>query len=136
MLSAPRPPTCRDLFWFGLLLPVFFALLGAVARWGWQVPSVSMWIWIVGTAVAAIYWLIPPLRRPLYVGWVYAALPIGWTVSHLLLGIIYYIVITPIGLLMRLFGYDPLHRRFDRQAKSYWIRRDEPLDSQRYFRQS
>jgi hypothetical protein len=136
MIFPPRPPSQRDLFSFGLLLPVFIAFLGIVARWGWNVPTVSLWIWAGGAAVAAIYWLIPALRRPLYLSWMYAALPIGWTVSHLLLGIIYYIVITPIGVLMKLLGYDPLHRRFDRQARSYWIRRDQTIDPRRYFRQS
>ncbi len=135
MISHPKSPSRRDLLWFGLLLPAFVVILGAVARWVWRSPQAAAWIWGVGAAISVLFWLAPPLRRPLYLGWMYAALPIGWTISHLLLGIIFYAVITPIGLLMRLLGHDSLCRRFDRQAKSYWMARKENSDPKRYFRQ-
>jgi hypothetical protein len=64
-----------------------------------------------------------------------AALPIGWTISHLVLGAVYYLVLTPIGLVMRLLGRDPMQRRFDRSAKSYWIERTPRTDPSRHFRQ-
>lgn len=135
MIEINRNPSRRELFWFGALLPMFFAALGAVARWIWGTPGVGNWIWGVGVAVTVVFAVTPPLRRPLYVGWMYAALPIGWTISHLLLGGIYYFIFTPVGLLMRLFRYDPLHRRFDKQAQSYWIPRDTGTNTARYFRQ-
>jgi hypothetical protein len=56
-------------------------------------------------------------------------------VSHLLLLVVYYLVLTPIGLLMRLIGYDPLQRRFDRSAQSYWTPHDPAADDARYFKQ-
>ena len=62
-----------------------------------------------------------------------AAFPIGWTVSHLLLGSIFYLVITPIGLLLRALGHDPMERKFDREAKTYWIEH-ERAETARYFR--
>ena len=52
-----------------------------------------------------------------------------------ILGLIYYLVLTPIGLLMRVFGKDPMRRRLDRTAESYWIERDEAAASERYFKQ-
>ena len=45
-----------------------------------------------------------------------AAEPIGLALSHVILGAVFYIVFTPVGLVMRLLGKDPLHRRFDRAA--------------------
>ena len=49
--------------------------------------------------------------------------------------IAYYLVLTPIGLIRRISGRDPLHRRFDRDADSYWIARKPASDTKRYFRQ-
>lgn len=135
MIKINRNPSGRELFWFGVLLPMFFATLGSVARWIWGAPGAANWIWVLGIAVTVAFAVAPPLRRPLYVGWMYAALPIGWTISHLLLGGIYYFIFTPVGLLMRLLRYDPMHRRFDRQSASYWIRRDNRNNAARYFRQ-
>jgi hypothetical protein len=63
------------------------------------------------------------------------ALPVGWSVSHLLLLALFYLVVTPIGLLMKLLGYDPLTRGFDRSASSYWVEHAPPPDAARYFKQ-
>ena len=49
----------------------------------------------------------------------FAVFPIGWVVSHLLLGVVYFLVLTPIGLTLRALGRDPLERRFDQSASSY-----------------
>ena len=65
----------------------------------------------------------------------YAALPIGWTVSHLMRGVVYFAVVTPIGLLSRLVRGDTLHRRPDRNARSYWIERRRRNGTGRYLRQ-
>lgn len=71
----------------------------------------------------------------MYDGWIRAAEPIGWSVSAAVLTLTYYLAIMPIGLIMRLSGYDPMHRRLDRQANTYWIERPPPADKARYFRQ-
>jgi hypothetical protein len=135
LIKINHNPSQRELFYFGAILPLFVALLGTILKWGWKLPTVANWVWIVGAALTAVFVAIPPLRRPIYLGWIYAALPIGWTISHFVLGVVFYLVLTPIGLLMRLFGRDPLHLKLDRQAKSYWIARPEPSDASRYFRQ-
>ena len=67
----------------------------------------------------------PGLLRIVYLGMIYATLPIGIVVSYVILAATYYLVLTPIGLVMRLCGYDPMHRRFDRKAESYWVPREE-----------
>ena len=130
-----RHPSPRDRRWFGLLLPVFVALVGVVARWQFDAPSAALGIWSVGGALAAFYWLAPPFRRPILVGWMYAALPIGWTVSHVMMGLVYFVVVTPIGLLSRLFRGDTLQRRPDRDVRSYWIERPRRSGTRRYLRQ-
>ena len=130
-----RNPTPRDLRWFGLLLPIFVAAVGAIARWQFGAPTVALGIWSAGGALVVLYWGAPPLRRPVLVGWMYAALPIGWTVSHLMMGVVYFAVVTPIGLLSRLVRGDTLHRRPNRTARSYWIERPRRSGTRRYLRQ-
>ena len=57
------------------------------------------------------------------------------SVDDVLLGAIYYLLLTPIGLLMRLFRYDPMYRRFDRTAQTYWVERDTQRPKASYFKQ-
>jgi hypothetical protein len=135
MIAINRNPSSRDLKWFGLLLLLFFGILGAIARWRFGAETGSLRLWSVGAALCAIYYAAPPLRRGMFLAWMYAAYPLGWTISHLLLLIVYYLILTPIGLLLRVAGRDPMERGFDRQAQSYWVPGSTRADSARYFRQ-
>ena len=135
LIEINTNPSRRDLAWFGLIALAFFVFVGAtLGRWTGQ-PLVARTIWTIGVLVAVVYYAVPAVRRPLFVGWMYAAFPIGWVVSHVLLGVMYYGILTPVGLLMRALGRDPMERRFDRAAPSYWVERERVTDVERYFRQ-
>ena len=124
----------RGRLW-GALLPGMLLAIGGPVRAGVEPATMAAVVWIVGvvTGVAAAGW--PALGRRIYVGWMLAALPVGWTVSHAVLAIVYYGVVTPIGLVMRLCGRDPMARRFDRGAASYWAEHRSVSNAARYFRQ-
>jgi hypothetical protein len=77
----------------------------------------------------------PRLIRPVYVAMMALALPIGMVVSVVLLAAIYYLLLTPIGLGLRLSGRDPMGSRPAPDAKTFWKRRNPPKDVERYFRQ-
>lgn len=62
-------------------------------------------------------------------------MPIGFVISFILLTVFYFVLIMPLGLLFGLLGRDPLYRKFDRNAESYWIAHREPEQIERYFRQ-
>jgi hypothetical protein len=129
-------PTRRQLDQFGLIWLVFFAVLGAVARFRWHAPGGSTAIWCAAVAVPAIGWLVPGFMRWVYVGMSYLAWPIGFVVSHVVLALVYYVVLTPIGLVARVLGYDAMQRRGGADRDSYWVER--PADGaapRRYFRQ-
>jgi len=83
--------------------------------------------------VCSLVW--PVVTRCIYVGLMSLTFPIGMVVSFVLLAAFYYLLLTPVGLIFRLFGRDPLHRRFDRAAKSYWIARSPVGSIKRYFNQ-
>ena len=76
------------------------------------------------------------LNWTMYQAWMRLFYPIGFIVSHVMMGTIFYLILTPIGLAMRLAGHDPLQRRWDANARSYWTRHAPSRDITRYFRQS
>lgn len=135
MIEINRHPSPRELRWFGALLALFVATLGALGRWRFDAPGVAAGVWGVGAALVLVYFALPPLRRGIYLAWLYAAYPMGWTISHLLLLLVYYAILTPVGLLLRLVGKDPLDRRLDPDAASHWSRRAQHDEVKRYFRQ-
>lgn len=135
LIEINRNPSRRDLAWFGAVLLLFLVVIGGVVGRALHSDVTRNVVWGAGAVLALTYYAVPPLRRPMFVGWMYAAYPIGWVVSHVLLGLVYFGVVTPIGLLMRAVGHDPMARRFDRSAPTYWIAREQVTDVRRYFRQ-
>lgn len=119
----------------GVILPVLCAGIGLPVQHGADPLTVAVVVWIVvgGIGLGAV--VAPPFGRIVYVGWVLAAVPVSWTIFHLVLGIVYYLVLTPIGLILRFCRYDPMHRRFLPEAETYWIRQQPKTDSNRYFQQ-
>ncbi len=129
-------PTRRQLNQFGFVWLGFLALFGVIAFFKFNSPMVARWLWIAAVVVPIVGWLVPAFMRLVFLGMSYLAWPIGFVVSHVVLAAVYYLVLTPIGLLTRLFGYDSMKKRFDPEAESYWIERPpEAADPKRYFRQ-
>ncbi|MCC7424305.1 MAG: hypothetical protein IT428_28895 [Planctomycetaceae bacterium] len=129
-------PSSRDLRIFAVGQVVFF---GFVAAWihrrfgSFPTAAAVVGVSLVGLAVGLAK---PQALRLVYVGWMAAVYPIGWVVSHVLMAAVYYGVVTPVGLLMRLAGRDPMQRRFNRSAATYWTPRNTDIPTSRYFRQS
>ena len=135
LIQRNHEPTSRELQIFGLLLVLFFCLIGALVLWRASLWTIATVCWTAALLVAIVYYFVPSVRRPTYMVCLTVTYPIGWTITHLLLVLVYYGWITPVGLLMRLFGYDPMRRRLNRQAKSHWIQRKPIKNVNRYFRQ-
>ena len=119
-LEVPVKADPRELRHFGLLLGtlvvVVFAGIPFLRR-----HVLSGWPWLV----AAVLW-IPALAMPsalgyLHRGWTRLADVLGWLNTRVILSLLYFIAIVPIGLVMRLAGRDPMKRKFDPAAKSYRV---------------
>lgn len=137
LIELKLNPSRRELRWFaGVWFPAFFALLGAGVLHMSGSLSIAASIWIPALLVTGIALLRPRFARVVYVGWLYAVYPIGWTISSLVLAAVYYGVITPIGLVLRATRGDALQLRRYPAAESYWVRRPPDDDTERYFRQS
>lgn len=109
---------------FGYVFAVFCCLVSALSwyhdgiLWHW-------WLW-AGALFALVALVRPILLAPLNQLWLKFGLMLAAVISPVVLGIVFYLCITPIGFLMRLFGQDPLRLRYEPQSDTYWIKRDPP----------
>ncbi len=108
---------------FGFVMAGFFGLLSALFWWNGGV----WYIYLLTAAAFLVTVLIAPrLLTPLNHLWFRFGMLLHAIISPLVLGLMFFLVITPIGWLMRLFRQRPLNLTFDRDAESYWIGRDPP----------
>jgi hypothetical protein len=135
-MQQERSPSRSELRWFGVVVLAVFAVLGGLAWWRLDAPGAARVLLGAGVSVAALYYLIPPLRVPLWMAWMKLFTPVGWLVSHALLALIYFGLVTPMALVMRLVRRDRLALRRDPQAASFWSEHEPAGDVARYFRQS
>ena len=134
-VTINRDPSPRDLKIFAILQALFFAAIATIVhrRTGATVAPLAI---VAVSLVMAIVGIVRPAGlRGVYVGWMLAVYPIGWVVSHLILAVVYFGIVTPTGWLLRCFGRAPLSRRFDPEARTYWTVRESEIPSDRYFRQ-
>lgn len=109
----------RDLRNFGLTMGTIVALLfGLLLPWLLGRP-LPWWPWALCAALVAGAWLVPDRLRLVYRAWMRFGLIMGKITTPILLAVTYYAVVTPIALLRRVVGGDPLNRRLDRDAQSY-----------------
>lgn len=110
----------------GAIIVVLFALF---FPWVFDIAHMPMWPWIV----AALLWvpalLKPAALLPIYRAWMKIGHAIGWVNTRIILGVIFYVLVMPMGLIMRLFGKDPMNRKRDSSVSSYRIKSySEPKD--------
>ncbi len=140
LVELNRDPAPREVRQFARVwLP---AICLALALWAtFRLGSVPAMVLAAAGLVSILLGMSRPAwLRPVHVAWLVAAYPIGWLLAHLLLAAIYFLLIAPIGLILRVARRDPLARTFDREAESYWTPRayqtpPESIDRERYFRQ-
>ena len=135
MIEIQWQPDRKFLNQFGALFIVFFGIVGSLQMFRHGRSEVAMIIWGTSSAIACIGFVFPKFMRAVYLTWMCAIFPFAWVVTQVIFGFTFYIVMTPIGVMMRRFGYDPVKRQFDANADSYWIKREPNKDTKRYFKQ-
>ncbi len=109
---------------FGLLFLVVFGAIGAFQMWK---GGASGPYWLAAAALfgaLALAW--PRALRPLNVAWFKLGLLLHRIINPVVIGAMFFLTVVPIGLIMRVAGKDLLRLRFERDARSYWIKRDPP----------
>lgn len=116
---------------FGILFWVVFSLLGLYMLWRGH----DHWYYlpIVGGVFLAAGYLANPTLRPIYLGWMKFAFALGWINTRIILGLFFFLVLTPLGVGMRIFGKDLLDEKIEKSRESYWHRREKvKFDRTRY----
>src|SRR4029077_5576981 len=109
----------RDLRKFGLTVGGVFVLLGILLllRHRASYPSFLG----AGAVLTAFGVIWPRALKYVYIGWMALAFTLGFVMSNVILALFFFLFVTPIGLLARLFQKDFLARKWDKRAASYWI---------------
>ncbi len=97
--------------------------------------SLSLWIGGAGFIAGFIFYILPQLSKPFYIGWYFLGACIGIVVSNLALILFYLLILTPFGILRRLLSKDFFPKTFDRSKKTYWKEAKQVDDIQRYYQQ-
>jgi|HubBroStandDraft_6_1064221.scaffolds.fasta_scaffold568327_1 hypothetical protein len=107
---------------FGLVFTAFFALVGV-----WPLVHrrpLRLWAFFVSAAFLLVALAIPRVLHPLNLLWTRFGRLLSKVTNPIITGLMFYVIFTPAGILLRLFGKDLLRLKYDRSATSYWIRRD------------
>ena len=130
---APTVPERRR---FGFGAGAGFSTLAVLIGWrGGGLTAGSAVAGVAGLTLLCLAVLYPRALLWPYRLWMGLVIPIAFVLQRILLGVFFYLVLTPIGLLMRLRGREPLKRRADPAVASYWEPARPAQDMRRYFRQ-
>jgi hypothetical protein len=109
---------------FGIVFAVVFALIGL-----WPLKAGGdLRLWALGLAALflAVALVAPKLLKPLNLVWFKVGLLLHKIMTPLIMGLLFFLTVTPVGMLMRATGKDPMRLKRDPAATSYWISRDPP----------
>jgi hypothetical protein len=131
--DIPFHPTRQTLRVFALGLAL---LLGGVATWQFLTANNVFAALLLGglaLVVGILGWAFPTWVRPVFVGWLILVFPVNWLLSHVLLGLIFFLLVTPLGLFFRLIGRDVLGRRGRPDQETYWVAKPHHEEAKRYL---
>jgi hypothetical protein len=127
--------TPKDLRKFGLTVGIVLLLIASYLIWK-DKPS-QFYFLTIGAFLVLSGLLFPAILRPLNKAWMTLAVLLGWVMTRVILSLLYYLVITPISLIARIFGKHFLDLNIDKSRASYWEKRKNvpstPADYERQF---
>lgn len=112
----------KELRSFGLLVGGVFSVIGL---WPMMIHGASPRLWAVGVGglLIASGGLVPHMLAPVYKGWMWIGHILGWINTRILLGFVFYGLITPIGIVFRLMGKDTMRQAFSEESSTYRVAR-------------
>ena len=133
--DLPLRPGNRVLRQFAGAWLVVFLGLAAHQQFARSHPAAAMALCTTAIVVGGIGLVWPRAVRWIYVGATVLTFPVGWLMSQIVLLVMFYIVLTPIALLLRFRGRDLLDRRPAPDRKTLWHPKEPGTDAKRYLRQ-
>ena len=110
---------------FGLVFFVVFLILGF-----WPIINggeIRIWLVTISLIFLVLGMMKSKLLTPLNKLWFKFGMILGAIVAPIVMGVVFFLVVTPIGFVMRIIGKDLLRKRFDKKKETYWIKRDKPV---------
>lgn len=136
MVQLDMNPSEGKLRQFGQIAPFMLLLIACILRWRFGLPMSGLATFcIIGVLIFILSRLSTKLVKPVYLTLILIGFPIGWVISHLIMLLFFFGIITPLALVFRLFGRDALHRRWDSKCESYWTEHPKCDRVERYFKQ-
>lgn len=115
-----QQPTTKDLRQFGLIVGGVFSVIGL-----WPVlfrnEDPRLWALVLGGTLIVLGLVMPQSLKQIHYGWMKIGHVLGTINTRIILGIIYYGLVTPMGMVMRLLGKDPMRRLFVQDATTYRV---------------
>ena len=111
----------RQLRSFGLIVAAGFGLIGLLPLV--RGHHIRIWSLAISALFAATALVAPQALRSVYPIWMRAGEALGWVNSRIILGVVYFVILSPIGALRRMLGHDPMQRKFDPETQTYRISR-------------
>ena len=112
--------TRKELRHFGLLVGAVFTVIGL---WPLVFRGESLRLWAIGIGglLIAFGGILPQLLAPIHKGWMWVGHILGWINTWILLSIVFYAMVTPIGLVRRLMGKDRIRQAFAESSTTYRV---------------
>ena len=124
----------KDLRSFGFIIGIILLLIAGFLFYR-EKESFQTFLYIAG-AFIGFGLIIPIILKPIYIVWMTFAVILGWFMTRVILSLLFYVIITPIGLVLRIFGKDFLELKKQSVQGSYWNQRDSNLEkNQNYEKQ-
>ena len=112
---------------FGL---VFFIVFLIVSLWPLTYGgSIRIWLVIISMVFLILGLMNSKLLTPLNKLWMKFGMILGAIISPVVMGIVFFLVVTPIGVILRIMGKDLLKKSYDKKKKTYWIKRGKPVST-------
>ena len=123
-----------DLRKFGIAIGTIFLIVAGFFFWK-ENESFQLFL-TIGITLFAVGIVIPVILKPVYWVWMVFATVLGWFMTRVILSLLFYVILTPIGLIARLFGKQFLDLKQNHSQQSYWnIRTVEASNTQNYEKQ-
>ena len=121
---------------FGVVMAVIIAIIGLI-RWGIH-GFVDLPVYFL--VVASVFFVggvvAPVALKPIFVAWMKLAVVLNWIMTRVLLGMAFYLMMTPVRVVIAVFGEDPLKRKYLPEEQTYWEEAEEqPEEFDRYRNQ-
>ncbi|MEQ1654308.1 MAG: SxtJ family membrane protein [Nitrospira sp.] len=115
--------TNKTLRQFGLMVGGVFLVIG-LWPFLWRQEAIREWAVVLGALLSVVGLAVPAILKYLYQGWMWVGHVMGWINTRIILSVLFYGIVTPMGLVMKLAGRDPMCRGFEPDAPTYRVIRN------------